>query len=190
MNIIVSDNNIARIRCFITLPPKRNSIFYLPPQVGDRRKGARHSPMPKAPFIRDAGSRRQYGDAAFCPLRPVIFCAVVRERCRFRPRCVPGAGFLTKSCTVLLPSVYYLFCELQGETCVRSTFSVLLCPLFPKIVLRMEKMLIPRRAAPEARRVCKKEQETPRGVSCNAVTWNMRGRGRSRSGHGCSCHPG
>ena len=46
------------------------------------------------------------------------------------------------------------------------------------------------RAAPEAHRVCKKEQETPRGVSCNAVTWNMRGRGRSRSGRGCSCHPG
>ena len=102
--------------------------------------------MPKAPFIRNARSRRQYGDAAFCPLRPVLSCAVVRERCRFHPRCVPGAGFSTKSCTVLLPSVYYLFRELQGELCVRSTFSVLLCPLFPKIVRRMEKMLIPRRA--------------------------------------------
>ena len=102
--------------------------------------------MPKAPFIRNARSRRQYGDAAFCPLRPVLSCAVVRERCRFHPRCVPGAGFSTKSYTILLPSVYYLFCELQGELCVRSTFSVLLCPLFPKIVLRMEKMLIPRRA--------------------------------------------
>ena len=29
---------------------------------------------------------------------------------------------------------------------VRLTFSILLCPLFPKIVRRMEKMLIPRRA--------------------------------------------
>ena len=29
---------------------------------------------------------------------------------------------------------------------VRLTFSVLLCPLFPKIVRHMEKMLIPRRA--------------------------------------------